>query len=268
MPWPQLRLPQSGHEPAMSSLSPVQCLLCNHLNPASVRFCNDCGAQLHLQPCEQCGVMNKRNASNCYKCGAGFTLPPAPSVKPAPEVLYNQLARPVLSDVVIAKERTPVPKPLARQVDATVASAAGATSGSERSWWLASFLIFLSTMGVSGYYYFEPSVRKTQGAIPADSRLSGTPNAGGATTPTVTPQNDAAPVAGNTTSTSTARASGRHKALALGLPGPDPAVTVRSSSPNDAQATTRQDPPPLFKECPPAVAALGFCNPGTKHEEQ
>ena len=246
----------------MSSLPPVQCLLCNHLNPAGVRFCNDCGAQLHLLPCEKCGVMNKRNASNCYKCGAGFTQLPAPAV------LYNQLARPVLSDLVIAKEHTPVPEPLARQVDTTVASAAEATSGSERSWWLASFLIFLSTMGVSGYYYFEPSVRKAQGAIPADSRLSGAPIAGGATASTVTPQNGAAPVAGKTSSTPAAGASGLDKALALGLPGPDPAMTVRSSPPTDAQATTRQDPPPLFKECPPAVAALGFCNPGTKHEEQ
>lgn len=263
MPWPLLRLPQSGHEPAMSSLPPVQCLLCNHLNPAGVRFCNDCGSQLHLLPCEKCGVMNKRNASNCYKCGAGFTLPPAPAV------LYNQLARPVLSDVVIAKKHTPVPKPLARQVDATVASAAGATSGSERSWWLASLVILLATVGMSGYYYFVQSaaVPKTQGAILADSRVAGTPIAGSATAPTVTPQNGAAPVPGDTTSTSTA-ASGRDTALALAPPAADPAVTVRSSSPNDAQATTLQDPPPLFKECPPAVAALGFCNPGTKHEEQ
>lgn len=270
MPWPLLRLPQSSHEPEMSSLPPVQCLLCSHLNPAGVRFCNDCGAQLHLQPCEQCGVMNKRNASKCYKCGAGFTLPPAPAVKPASEVFYNQLARPVLSDVVLAKERTLVPKPLARQVDATVASTAGATTGSERSWWLASLVILLATVGMSGYYYFVPSaaVPKTQGAILADSHLSGTPIAGGATPSTVTPQNDAAPVPGNTTSTPASGASGLDKALALGLPGPGPAMTVRSSSPTDVQATTGQDPPPLFKECPPAVAALGFCNPGTKHEEQ
>ena len=51
---------------------PSQCLFCGHANPAETKFCNDCGAPLHLTLCMQCDAFNELPATNCYKCGAEF----------------------------------------------------------------------------------------------------------------------------------------------------------------------------------------------------
>src|ERR1700730_11706650 len=46
------------------------CRFCDHRNSGGARFCNDCGAPLHLKPCNQCHAVNQQAATNCYKCGA------------------------------------------------------------------------------------------------------------------------------------------------------------------------------------------------------
>ena len=63
------------------------CPFCDHRNPVSAKFCNDCGSPLHLKPCNQCDAVNHQAATNCYKCGAEcpalFTTPEATPVLPA-----------------------------------------------------------------------------------------------------------------------------------------------------------------------------------------
>jgi hypothetical protein len=44
------------------------------------------------------------------------------------------------------------------------------------------------------------------------------------------------------------------------------AVAVRPPLATHGEIRTRRDPP-IFKECPEAVAALGLCNPSTKQEK-
>ena len=61
----------------MASPEALQCLFCQHVNPAGATFCNTCGSQLQLQQCDRCGSINKRSASNCYKCGAPCSASPA-----------------------------------------------------------------------------------------------------------------------------------------------------------------------------------------------
>ena len=68
----------------MSKIPPLRCLFCNHRNPASARYCSDCAAELHLQPCNQCGAIDNRTATTCYKCGAQFNVPAAPKRAPVP----------------------------------------------------------------------------------------------------------------------------------------------------------------------------------------
>ncbi len=51
-------------------MSRSDCPVCAHANPAESRFCNACGAPLHLAPCPRCGAMNARDAKDCYECGA------------------------------------------------------------------------------------------------------------------------------------------------------------------------------------------------------
>lgn len=53
--------------------TPLQCLFCQHINPADAVFCNSCASQLDLKPCVQCSAVDNRNALHCYKCGAAFT---------------------------------------------------------------------------------------------------------------------------------------------------------------------------------------------------
>jgi len=49
-----------------------ECPICAHVNPAESRFCNACGAPLHLAPCPRCGTINGLGAQDCYKCGAAL----------------------------------------------------------------------------------------------------------------------------------------------------------------------------------------------------
>ena len=54
---------------------PPQCPFCAHPNPAGAKFCNECGAPLHLRPCNRCEAVNNQVAKNCYKCGMSLSMP-------------------------------------------------------------------------------------------------------------------------------------------------------------------------------------------------
>jgi len=54
---------------APSSAAPVVCAACDHTNPPGARFCNACGAPVHLAQCLHCEAVNDRAATHCYKCG-------------------------------------------------------------------------------------------------------------------------------------------------------------------------------------------------------
>ncbi len=56
-------------------MSPLQCPFCAHTNPADAKFCNECGAPLHLRPCNQCEAVNNQVDENCYKCGMALSMP-------------------------------------------------------------------------------------------------------------------------------------------------------------------------------------------------
>jgi hypothetical protein len=96
----------------MSSSSPLLCLFCNHLNPGSASFCNECGSQLHLQQCDLCGSINKRTARTCYKCGATFTFSAAHGLNLA--ILENRLEFPSLNHAGGANEFTTLPESAAQ----------------------------------------------------------------------------------------------------------------------------------------------------------
>lgn len=67
----------------------LQCLFCNHVNPGAASFCNECGSQLDLQPCGQCGAVDSRHAKSCYKCGTPF---PVPVIVPDLDTLLKPVA--------------------------------------------------------------------------------------------------------------------------------------------------------------------------------
>ena len=214
----------------MSALPTLQCLFCNHLNRAGARYCNDCGSQMHLQPCDRCGATNKRSAKNCYKCAAGFTLPArAPDRDAAPEIPVDQLAYPALNDATVATEHTPVPPdaapapPEPQPADETVAAETGGTApGPRRSWRVAALTALLAAIVMAVYYYAEQPapLAKTQGERSATQL---TPNVSSAPASTDTPTSSVAPPI-----EAASVATGTAPKLAVGASGPGTVPSVCS----------------------------------------
>lgn len=214
----------------MSLSPPVQCLFCNHLNPAGASFCNDCGSQMHLQPCDHCGAIDKRTAKQCYKCGAEFTRPPVPEQEPepapareletAPTLLADPPDDPDLNTFAIAATHTPVPESVAQPVAGPASSPRWLTAmKSSRILRIAAVALLLAAIVKSGDYYAEQSAELTKppGTIP---------------------------------------------------PAPNvPATPVPKAAPATNEAAVARPPVPApSTECPSPVAALGLCNPTTNQE--
>jgi hypothetical protein len=49
-------------------MSPTQCANCKRENPPASKFCNGCGAPLHLLSCQNCGAVNEAGATTCHRC--------------------------------------------------------------------------------------------------------------------------------------------------------------------------------------------------------
>src|SRR5262245_56351413 len=51
---------------------PYKCPFCDRVNPSDAKFCNACGAPLHLLPCPHCGAVNDAEATTCHQCKAAL----------------------------------------------------------------------------------------------------------------------------------------------------------------------------------------------------
>ena len=78
------------------------CFSCGHSNPPGARFCNACGAPLHLKPCAHCEAINARAAAHCHHCGEGFTFD------------FAAMDRPLADAVAEEAQGAPVEAPLRR----------------------------------------------------------------------------------------------------------------------------------------------------------
>lgn len=80
--------------------SSSQCPYCDHLSPAGSKFCNDCGAALHLRPCPHCGSVNDVTLNaHCSRCNGdlGFGSQDAPA--PAAQDEVEATGLPLLGEV-------------------------------------------------------------------------------------------------------------------------------------------------------------------------
>ncbi|MBU3996845.1 zinc ribbon domain-containing protein [Rhodoferax sp.] len=244
----------------------MQCLFCKHLNPAGASFCNDCGSQLNLQPCGQCGAIDDRAAKHCYKCGADFSLPAASGleaqftpVSPETEPTY-----PALIGANVAQQQA------APSVVETVSTDAGTSpTGAQRAMRVTLPVLLLALMAASFYLYSRPSAQ-----LPRSQDL-----------PRAAPIVSAAPTPAETTEIAPAARSepklaqtGQRPQIAASTvdldktpPVAAPVVgTRRRSGPALVavpEAQSRQDSL-VIEDCPPAVATLGLCNPTPKKEGQ
>jgi hypothetical protein len=55
-------------------MATLSCRFCTHANPEGAKFCNDCGAPLHLRPCPQCEAITDASEAHCHQCGASLVV--------------------------------------------------------------------------------------------------------------------------------------------------------------------------------------------------
>ena len=120
------------------SSTPLQCLFCQHLNPADANFCNSCASQLNLKPCAQCSAVDNRSAAHCYKCGAAFTHSQA--------VQHSALLEKELTPTL----RYPAYEPQALTALMTTQSPRAAT-GTRRIWGVAVSVLVLAAFALLTY---------------------------------------------------------------------------------------------------------------------
>ena len=264
----------------MSQIPSLQCLFCQHLNPPDAAFCDACGGQLNLQPCERCGAVDSRTATNCYKCGAQFPVPVAPelAVPLAPAIVGKDLPDPTPTDPGIAdseaehlNEGLTYPRPERQPVDEVLAPETSATATrSQRGAPAAilAILLLLITAAVSVYLYRGHTAQpvRTQGHEQAVTDVSGTRKPSGSA-----PSKGAAGMAaalepGDPVQAPAAGANKLAKTPSLAPPGADAALAERPLPATEAEARPRQGPA-TGEKCPPAVATLGLCNPDTPQEK-
>ena len=258
----------------MSQILSLQCLFCQHLNTAGAVFCDDCGGQLDLQPCDQCGAVDSRAATNCYKCGAEFTLLVAPdlalpftSAIVDKELPYPTPIDPGSADFEAAHlndgltyshpERQLIGKVVSPETSATATVSRGGTPVA-----ILALLLLLITVAVSVYLYRGQPAR-TQGPNQAVNDMSGLQKPGESAPSTEAAGMDPALKPVDMIQTPAAGTSKIGITPSLTPPGAEAALSSRPLPTTDAEIKTFQDLS-VVEKCPPAVATLGLCNPDTQ----
>lgn len=212
----------------MPSTLPLQCLFCKHANSADAIFCNVCGKQLNLQPCQQCGSIEERAAKNCHKCGASFTLP-AQSEHQAPLAASTpsdtRSAEMLVTPSVTGKADAPAEFQAAAQ---KIPSQTDLNLTRSRQRWLAAIAVLLVVLVIDVFsvyfYYAEPEQLAKAEIEKTTVALQATP------AQRIEPKPD----------------------------GLNPSSVLL---PVQAVLTPKAVQEPLrLKECPQAVATLGLCN--------
>ena len=277
--------------PATSLAKPLvrpttQCPYCDHVSPAESKFCNECGAALHLMPCPHCGAVNDITLTAvCYRCHGELrkvvsaTLP-APAATPATEPAERELPRAVASPYTISA-------PPARQ----------------RPHALVVAIVLVAFAAASYYAYRQQSALDVREPLHAEDKDRGTPaetNANAAAAGTIikvpadaTP-NSAAVQKGSTAGTpaavqvdakaarpeaapslestpaspAIAAAAARSNAgrSAAGREATESPAAVANVTPESARARIEaskglEKQVPNIGPCTDAVAALGLCTP-------
>ena len=259
-----------------------QCPYCDHVSPADSKFCNACGAALHLVPCPHCGAVNDiATTSACYRCHGELreNVTPLPTA-PAPVSTADASAPPA------EPERSPAE---------TTNYKISPPSARQRPHALIVGIVLIAFAAAS-YYAFrqrtaldvrEPELAGVKGrAGPADTNANAgagivtkapadatpvatvtAPITAGAATVTAAPAELSAlkPDAQPSREATAARpprtgksASSRETAGPPAAPAIDAAESIRARF--EANKGLEKNPPNIGP-CTDAVAALGLCTP-------
>ncbi|MEJ6007261.1 zinc ribbon domain-containing protein [Paucibacter sp. AS339] len=215
--------------------APRPCPYCDHVSPPDSKFCNECGAALHLQPCPHCGAVNDITKSTvCGRCQGD--LHPPQDTQPAEDL-------PVLS---VEVEPPPSPASSSSATPPTAPAAAPFSASlysppqQRRSPVLLLGLLTLA-LGAGGYYAYQSYLAPT-----ADPRhaTEGSPDA-------LQPQVQAPTQTG--TASLTPSPSGTEQAPSA------PAIAPMTTTPSAGQ-TPAVDSPPVAKADASSAAAVEAAN--------
>lgn len=243
---------------------PTQCPYCDHVSPEDSKFCNECGAALHLKPCPHCGSLNDITKTEaCLRCGGAMLQQVAADEEastaqqpaaPTPPVQPPQAA----NDALIVAEPPLMPPrggpPLRRPRPAAVA------------------LILITALGTAGWYGVAALRAPPSAASPSPSLAarpgpalpSPVPAPAPAPVSTVAAPVDPAPaVSKSDEPAATPPARPARRAVTVAEPRSTPADRGggEQTGRTDRREAIEPKTPPLGP-CTPAVAALGLCSEG------
>jgi hypothetical protein len=255
----------SPEKPRLAPVSrpPTLCPYCEHRSPPGSKFCNECGAALHLQPCPHCGALNDITLTRqCGRCQQPLALPETEPEQDPPEVAaapaLETLAGPWLAaepgprrELVFAPEALPWAAPPRRW-----------------PWLLGLGLILPALAGLGGYRLAQRQ----------QAELIAAPPAAGSTVPSAALPTLPAPVAAAPPSrlepaaalvpTSDLVVPVPASAAASAPPARPPvlAAPARPALPRDTPSGAAVSPRPAAPPgpCTEAVAALGLCSPAAE----
>ncbi len=189
----------------------LDCPVCDHANPAGARYCNNCGAPVHLIACPRCDAVNDPESGFCYKCHASLAgrtsaerepQPVAPEPLPRDTaddandgVLMAEPARPELESATILgpDDAHPVLVQRTSIVERAATSEVTQPSGMRHSGWAVALLLFvLAIAGLAALAHYRPEAID-RGIAAARSTLGFSASAPGTVTPH---RNAAAEIAG------------------------------------------------------------------------
>lgn len=260
----------SPEKPRLAPVSrpPTLCPYCEHRSPPGSKFCNECGAALHLQPCPHCGALNDITLTRqCGRCQQPLALPETesdPEADPSGAAAGTEApALETLAGPWLAAEPGP-------RRELVFAPEAPPWAAPPRRWpWLLGLgLILPALAGLGGYRLAQRQ----------QAELIAAPPAAGSTVPSAAPPTLPAPVAAVPPSRQEPAAA-LVPTSALVVPVPAPAAAsapparppvlaapARPALPRDTPSGAAVSPRPAAPPgpCTEAVAALGLCSPAAE----
>lgn len=236
----------------------TRCPYCEHVSPEDSKFCNECGAALHLLPCPHCGAVNDLTlTAECARCHGDLRLPEEPAAEAPPPT-----TAPVEAALITLAPVAPPPPPILPPAPA-------------RPPLLAVGIVLIGAAAFVGYYAYPP--RAASGVSTAMSQAASAP----APQASSAPELIGPPAAGPDKSSAPAQvAADDAPALAAAPPAvstapgktrprpPRPPVARSADEPAAPSPGSRDPspPPPRLGPCTEAVAALGLCSNNSPSE--
>lgn len=242
--------------PATALARPLnQCPYCDHVSPANSKFCNECGAALHLKPCQHCGAVNDVTLTSvCARCNGALNEGTA--------VALVEAAQPQMS-----------PERPMTAVDSLPWQEARPALAARTSPPLRLLLIAALALGGLGLYAFQhkPAPPSPSAVSPAPAAVEAKAVAltapAIAAAPAAVPariDEPAQPVESAAAVTAVVTAAVAAEPPAQGRPAAAPRSAARPPRTSPAQGSNVEPPPPNIGPCTDAVAALGLCTPAPR----